>query len=352
MGTDRQSDRLEAVATVKRCKGDIARAAKIMNKKKSYVEKWWKQYQANQDVKDQQRGGRPPKLSKAVSRQARVLATRRVKGTCNKIADKLFSAGMTPTRVDRRTVNRALHKGSKALVFGNQSPLKTLPAAVRQKRLAFCRANRSRGWQNVLLLDSKIFPLDNRGCVKEWHYAGTKKESPAIEEKRKLHAYGAACVHGVSSLRFVSGTTGHKKKYYNKKGKLLQGVGHKEFIEVLEDTILPEAKSLFQGKEFTILMDRAPAHTPSEVFDLLDREGVKYVGNWPGHAPDLNWIENLWGIVQNKLSGKYFRSLPAWKAAVEQEWRSINMKDLKRCAGSMRERIRLCIRKQGDHTGY
>ena len=79
---------------------------------------------------------------------------------------------------------------------------------------------------------------------------------------------------------------------------------------------------------------------------------MRYVGNWPGHAPDLNWIENLWGIVQNKLSGKYFRSLPAWKAAVEQEWRSINMKDLKRCAGSMRERIRLCIRKQGDHTGY
>jgi len=259
---------------------------------------------------------------------------------------------LTPTRVHRRTVDIALHRGRKTLAYTSPCPVKKLPVAVKEKRLAFCRANRSRGWKNVLVIDSKIFPLDNKGHVKEWHYAGVEKKSPGISEKRKLHAYGAACIHGVVPLRFVSGTTGYKARFLNKKGKVLQGVGQEEFTEVLVDHIIPAAKALFKGKEFSILMDKASAHTGCDVSAKLDKEGVKCIDNWPGNSPDLNWIENLWGIVQSKVSGKYFKSLSAWKAVVEREWRSISLSHLKRCAGSMRQRIRLCIRKNGDHTGY
>jgi transposase len=352
MGTGRETQRREAVRAVERCKGDICLAAKTIKKRKSYVEKWWRQYKANHDVKDQPRSGRPGKLSRAAANQARYLATHRVKNTCNKIADKLSDKALTATQVHHSTVDRALHKGRKSLVFSTQTPAKKLPMAVKEKRLAFCRANRARGWRHVVVLDSKIFPLDNRGLVKEWHYAGTQKKGQGLSEKRKLHAYGAACIHGVVPLKFVTGTTGHKARFCNKKGKLLQGVGHEEFIEVLVDHIIPSAKALFKGKEFSILMDKATAHTAGEVSTRLDKEGVKCIDNWPGNSPDLNWIENLWVIVQSKLSGKCYKSLRVWKAAVEQEWGSISLSVLKRCAGSMRERVRLCIRKKGDHTGY
>lgn len=352
MGTECEAERQKAVRAVERCKGNICLAAKTIKKKKSYVEKWWRHYKANHDVKDRPRSGRPRKMSRAAATEARYLATHRVKSTCNKIAVKLFDKALTATRVHRTTVDRALHKGRKSLVFSSQTPAKKLPMAVKEKRLAFCRANRARGWRQVLVLDSKIFPLDNKGLVKEWHYAGTQKKGRGLSEKRKLHAYGAACIHGVVPLKFVTGTTGHKSTFFNKKGKLLEGVGHKEFIEVLVDHIIPAAKVLFKGKEFIILMDKATAHTAGEVSARLDKEGVKCIDNWPGNSPDLNWIENLWGIVQSKVSGKCYKSLGVWKAAVEQEWGSINLSVLKSCASSMRERVRLCIRRKGDHTGY
>ena len=291
-------------------------------------------------------------MSRVACTEARHLATHRVKSTCNKIADKLLDKGLTPTRVHCRTVDRSLHRGRKNLVYTSQGTMKTLPMAVKEKRLAFCRANRSRGWRDVVVLDSKIFPLDNKGLVKEWHYAGVQKKGLGLSEKRKLHAYRAACIHGVVPLRFVSGTTGYKARFLNKKGKVLQGVGQEEFTQVLIDHIIPAAKAMFKGKEFGILMDKASAHTGGDVSAKLDKEGVKCIDSWPGNSPDLNWIENLWGTVQSKVSGKCFKSLSAWKVAVEQEWGAISLSVLKSCAGSMRERVRLCIREKGGHTGY
>lgn len=347
----RITERQRAVDAVKECGGDISKAAKRIGHKRAYVQRWWDTYIATGSLDDQARVGRPPKLSKVNARKARVLAAHRIKSTCNKIADKLFASGSTPTRVSRRTVNRALHEGKKRLTYSTQANTKVLPPSTMKKRLIFCQKHRDQGWKNVLVLDSKVFPLDDQGRVKEWHYEGTKKNTSAIKEKRKLHAYGAACVRGVTSLRFVTGSTGIKKKYHNKRGKLLDGVGHKEFIDVLKDTIIPEGKKLFNGVPFSILMDRAPAHTPVEVEAVLKDEGITCIQGWPGHSPDLNWIENLWGIMENQLKGRSFRSLQAWKLAVEQEWRSIPKETLKKCASSMRGRMRRCIKEKGGHIG-
>lgn len=352
MVKDRDFERQKAVEAVKACKGDVGLASKMISRKKSYVQRWWDVYKATHDVSDKPRSGRPPKLSKFAARKARTLALSRVKSTCNKIADALHGSGATKARVSRLTINRALHRGRKKLVYGGQTKVKALPAAIRKKRLEFCRMHNSRAWRKVLVLDSKVFPLNDKGHVKEWHCVGTMKKSPSIADKRKLHAYAGACVHGVTKMRFVTGTTGYKEKYYNRKGKLLEGVGHKEFIDVLKDTIIPEGKRLFGGTKFVILMDKAPAHTPVEVYQALDEEGIDYIPGWPGNSPDLNWIENLWGIVGNNLMGRQFRSLHSWKVSVEHEWTSITKGTLKRCVQGMRDRMRLCIERKGDHTGY
>jgi len=117
---------------------------------------------------------------------------------------------------------------------------------------------RDRSWKDVLVLDSKVFPMDQGFIGKRWHYVGKTRKRTGIKEKRQLHVYGAACIHGVTPLRVVTGTSGVTTNYKTRKGHASRGVGYQEFIDVLKDTIIPAAKGLFKGRNFTILMDRAP----------------------------------------------------------------------------------------------
>jgi transposase len=352
MASLRTVARMETVAACKALKGDVNAAAKSTGRSVSFFKTWNERFTRTGSVSDQSRSGRPRIIGKAAAREARILATTRRNSSCRKIAQKLASTGSTSKHVSKWSVNRVLHKGAKAMKYSAKQAHKELPAAVKARRLKFCRTHRDRSWKNVLVLDFKMFELDSKGIAKEWHYEGQTKTAPATREKRKVHVYAGACIHGVTALRYVSGTTGIKNKYRGAKGKVLKGVGHKEFIAVLRDTIIPEGKRLFNGEEFTILMDNAPAHQPAVVKRIILHSDVDYIRDWPGHSPDLNWIENLWGMVQQGLKGRYFRSVPQLKAAVKKEWHSIGLKDLKKNVASMSRRMRACIQKQGGHTGY
>lgn len=237
-------------------------------------------------------------------------------------------------------------------MFGKQQGQKMLPYQVQQSRLAFCRKYRDMGWNNIMVVDSKIFYLDTPGNACVWHHKGRTARLSALKEKRKIHVYAGACIHGVTSLRPVTGTTGKKPRYHSRKGKLLDGVGYREFIAVLMDTIVPQGKELFGGQPFTLLMDRAPAHTPLEVKHYLEHRGVRVLHGWPGHSPDLNWIEDLWGIMARKMASGKTHSVSGLLSEASKQWKSIPISTLRACASSMRKRIRLCIQLKGQPTGY
>jgi transposase len=352
MAFERMAQRHAAVEACKALKGDVVAAARHIGKPVRFVKRWFDAYKETGDVLDKPRCGRPQLLSKDGKRKARILATTRKKSSCRKIADKLKSSGVTKTAVSRWTVSRYLKQGRKKMLYRDPSKQKEFPARVKAARLRFCRKHRDRSWRDILVLDSKYFQIGSKGSAKEWHYAGVCKKAPAIRDKTKIHAYGAACIHGCVPLRFVSGTTGLKNRFKGAKGENLTGVGYKEFIQVLNFDIIPGARKLFKGKRFTILMDKAPAHKPLAVRRFLAEHGIDIISDWPGNSPDFNWIEDLWGIMEQNLKGRSFRSQKALEVAVKREWESIHKSNLGVYASSMRRRVRKCIQLQGGHTGY
>ena len=352
MQPERARERYAAVQAYLDCNGTLAAASKRIGKAPRYIKKWYNSFKGSGGVQDRPRAGRPPILSKSAKRKARVLATTRKHSTCKRVANTLHSSADCVDVPSKNTVSRALYQGRKKMVYGGKTKQKELPMGVKTKRLKFCRTMRDRSWQNVLVLDSKIFPLGKDGMIKQWHYAGQTQKTPGTKEKRKLHAYGAACIHGVTTLRAVTGTTGVTSRHKSKGGQPCIGVGHQEFIDVLNETIIPQAKRLFNGKEFAILMDKAPPHTPAAVKQCIRDNGIKLIEDWPGNSPDLNGIENLWGMIEMKLRGKNFMSIETLERAVNKEWDAITKKTLKRCASSMGKRMRKCIRLKGGHTGY
>jgi len=103
----------------------------------------------------------------------------------------------------------------------------------------------------------------------------------------------------------------------------------------------------------TFQQDNAPCHTANVAKIPMDAAGIKTT-NWPAVSPDLNPIENLWGIMKLKLT-----KLPVkprnrdelWNEIVIA-WNSITIEQVRNCIDSMPRRMIKVILNGGDCIDY
>uniref|UniRef100_A0A667XRJ5 Tc1-like transposase DDE domain-containing protein n=1 Tax=Myripristis murdjan TaxID=586833 RepID=A0A667XRJ5_9TELE len=69
------------------------------------------------------------------------------------------------------------------------------------------------------------------------------------------------------------------------------------YQQVLEHFMLPSADQLYGDADFIFQQDLAPAHTAKSTNTWFKNHGVSVL-DWPANSPDVNPIENLWGIVK------------------------------------------------------
>ena len=62
--------------------------------------------------------------------------------------------------------------------------------------------------------------------------------------------------------------------------------------------------------------------------------------DWPALSPDLNPIENLWGIVARQVysQGKQYDSKVSFAGAIMKSWSEIDDQTVKSLIGSMKNR--------------
>jgi hypothetical protein len=74
--------------------------------------------------------------------------------------------------------------------------------------------------------------------------------------------------------------------------------------------------------------------------------------DWPANSPDQNVIENLWGIVQDRVYAREPRTVAALKRIIREEWNAISLNTLQSLVDSMPRRLAALIANEGGSTKY
>lgn len=96
--------------------------------------------------------------------------------------------------------------------------------------------------------------------------------------------WGCFNVNGVGEIRICEGTMNQTK-----------------YLETLNTTLMPSIKKYKLENVCFYLNDSARPHRTKKITEWHQINNVNKIA-WPGNSPDLNLIENLWGIIKKKLN--------------------------------------------------
>ncbi len=161
----------------------------------------------------------------------------------------------------------------------------------RQRRLTWAKEKKNwtvAQWSKVLFSDESKFCISfgNQG-PRVWRKGGEEAHSPScmkssVKFPQSVMIWGAMSSASVGPLCFLKTVTAPV------------------YQEILEHFTLPSADKLYGDADFIFQQDLAPAHTAKGTKSWFNDHGVTVL-DWPANSPDLNPIENLWGIVKRKM---------------------------------------------------
>ncbi|GFX72811.1 transposable element Tcb1 transposase [Trichonephila clavipes] len=158
---------------------------------------------------------------------------------------------------------------------------------------------------------------------------------PTIKYPIKVMVWGCMSSHGVGRLHIVSGT-----------------VNAMDYIEVLQNKLLPTARDLFGNQSWIFQEDNAPCNRAKVVQKWFKDHSVNRM-NWPGQYPDLNPIENLWFKIGYEISKKKHSNKRELIEALIFSFKHIVTKDLLlKLVHSMPKRCRAVIKANGWPIKY
>lgn len=227
--------------------------------------------------------------------------------------------------ISKTTVWRRLKDNN--YVYGNYLNKPRLTESQKLKRLEWAKKYINFNWSKVLFSDEATIYLDNSG--KCWYLIGHRKINRTTKCIIKRNIWGFI------TLDF--GLCDYKIFEYNLNANKYEN-------------ILIEHLVTIYNNEYSYQQDNHPVHTSKEIKKLLSEKGIKTI-DWPANSPDINPIENLWGLIKRKLS-EIILTIDNFEQKIREVIECIDYSSIYNMISNMHLRVQKVIDNEGDIIDY
>lgn len=282
--------------------------------------------------KERKKRGPKPKLSNATKRRI-------IRKASNKVTSLTKIKAEMNLNVSKETIRTVL-KNNRNINFQKINVKPPLKSHHKQARLDWAKdkITWAHNWQDVTWSDEKKFNLDGPdGFAYHWH--DLRKEKLVFSKRHSgggsLMIWGCFNFHGKSRLAFVS-----------------KNQNQFEYQRHLRDNLLPFLDE-FGGADPIFQQDNCRCHVARTTLQWFVDRNIQ-VMTWPAYSPDLNPIENLWGILTRRVyeGGRQYNSIDELKNAVIHCWEEIEKDTLEKLINSMPKRVYDVIFSRGGTINY
>lgn len=293
----------------------------------------------------QKRSGRKRKLDQTAQRRI-------VRASSNASISLNQLRAMIDNKISRSTVWRIL-KRTDFIQYKKRKLVTKLTAKHKEARLQFARNNVDTNWNrvrkkinvknlkqidiyhfNIVFSDEKKWNLDGPDGSRGYYH--DIRQEPLTCTKRNfgggnVMTWAAFSAEGCLEIQIVSSR-----------------MKSADYIEVLEKALIPFLNGQ-DTEEWIFQQDNARIHVSRETKRWFTAKGVQ-VMEWPACSPDLNPIENLWGILSQRVyaNNRQFNSILELIRAIKAEWCRIEPGIITNLIGSMIKRLNDVLLKGGD----
>lgn len=295
------------------------------------ISKLAKKYAATGSVARQLGSGRKRGTSKQTDRSIYRLSRFDPSKSCRIIKEELN------LDVSTRTISNRLRERGLKSFFKLKKPL--LRKVNIKKRMEFAKKYAVRPmsfWKSVIWTDESKFEL--RGAKK-------RERVRCLPSERLQQRFTHGTVkHGGGSL-LVWGCFS-----YSGVGNIVKIDGKmtgESYVRIIDENLKSSAEKMGVNA-FVFQQDNDPKHT-SRVAQSYFVENEIEMLDWPPQSPDLNPIEHLWAILDDKIPLASRRNLSEFWKGIQTAWASIPEKTLQNLVESIPRRLQAVIESRGGH---
>lgn len=255
---------------------------------------------------------------------------------------EIFNQANLP-EVSKTTRCRLLRIMGKSVAAEKRPPLS---ARHKDSRLKWARVHMKTNMQMVLFTDESRATLDGPdGWGKGWVANGQERHTRL---RRQQGGGGVMIWAGIIGDELVGPV------------RVPDGVKitSQAYCQLLDSVLLPwlDDVPLAMRNRLIFQHDNAPSHSAKATQAFLASMGFK--GNrlmvWPACSPDLNPIENLWGLLKQAIykDGTQYTSKEDLWNAIKTSASTIPRSEIKKLTESVDKRIELVLQKKGSYVKY
>ncbi|CAJ0584063.1 unnamed protein product, partial [Mesorhabditis spiculigera] len=193
-------------------------------------------------------------------------------------------------------------------------------------------------WKTIIWTDEKKFNLDGPdGLTRYWRDA---TQPPLIHRTRN---FGGGSLMIWCGFSFDGPTS---------LARCTCKMNSSDYLDILEQHLLPFIRAN-PNVNYTLMQDNASIHKSKKTMEWLKQRNINTLP-WPACSPDMNPIENVWGILVREVygNGQQYANVADLEIAVRRAWLNVPQATFEKLALSLPKRINSLIKSGGQPIDY